>query len=98
MTILQRTTSTLFLNFGLPFDLILSESEDYVNTRRSNVTKLNVIIQTIKISQFSLSKITDLRGARGRPHATAPVLLLELEVVNFCSTSLLLCGGARQGA
>ena len=89
LTILQNSSSALFLRFSLPFDLILPENKDYVNTRRSNVTKVVEIIQTIKISTFPSSKIIDLRDARGRPHTTAPVLLLELEVVHLCSTSYL---------
>ena len=87
MTILQTSDSALFLSFSLPFDLILSENKDDVNTRRSNVTKLNLIIQPIKISTFEVSKIIDLRDAWARPHTTAPGLRLKLEVANLCSTS-----------
>ena len=38
----DNTDSALFLSFSLPFDLILPENKDYVNTQRSNVTKLNL--------------------------------------------------------
>ena len=96
MIILQNSGAALFSSFSLPFNLILPENADYVNTRRSNVAKLNLIIQTFKISQSPMPKITDLRDARGRPHTTAPVLLLELEVINLCSTSHLLCAAARR--